>query len=69
MNSTNKDLVIESNEFKEFSSFFLKYLRGSTTCDEAFLRATCTYRKLFKKIPYQNYQSFLAEFQDSQYQV
>ena len=60
--------VIEESEFGEFSNFFIKYLNGSSTFDEAFTRAANTYRKLFKKIPYQNCQSFLSDFYKSQYE-
>ena len=60
--------VIEKSEFGEFSNFFIKYLNGSSTFDEAFIRATNTYRKLFKRIPYQNCQSFLSDFYKSQYE-
>ncbi len=67
MNSEMYHPIIEKNEFGEFTNFFLKYLNGSTSFDEAFIRATNTYRKLFKKIPYQNCQSFLSDFYKSQY--
>lgn len=60
--------VIEKSEFGEFANFFLKYLNGSSTFDEAFIRASSTYRKLFKRIPYQNCQSFLSDFYKSQYE-
>jgi hypothetical protein len=60
--------IIEKGEFGEFANFFLKYLNGSSTFDEAFLRASNTYRRLFKKIPYQNCQSFLSDFYKSQYE-
>lgn len=59
--------VKEKSEFGEFANFFLKYLNGSSTFDEAFIRASSTYRKLFKRIPYQNCQSFLSDFYKSQY--
>lgn len=58
----------ERGEFGEFKNFFLKYLNGSASFDEAFVRATNTYRKLFKKVPYQNCQSFLSDFYKSQYE-
>ncbi len=59
--------VIEKSEFGAFSNFFLKYLNGSSSFDEAFIRASNTYRKLFKKVPYQNCQSFLSDFYKAQY--
>ena len=58
----------EKREFGEFKGFFLKYLNGSASFEEAFTRAANTYRKLFKKIPYQNCQSFLSEFYKTQYE-
>ena len=66
MKNERYHLVIEKNEFSKFANFFIKYLNGSSTIDEAFIRAKYTYRKLFKKIPYQNCQSFLEEFHQSQ---
>ena len=55
------------DEFSEFANFFLKYLNGSSTFEEAYLRAASAYRKLFKKVPYQNCQSFLSDFYKTQY--
>jgi len=54
--------IIETSEFGKFANFFIKYLNGSSSHDEAFLRASCMYRKLFKKVLYKNCDSFLAEF-------
>ncbi len=62
------NISIRKNDFLEFKKFFLKYLNGSATFDEAFSRATSTYRKLFKTVPYQNCQSFLTEFYNDQYE-
>ena len=62
MKTGNYTPVLESREFKEFASFFLKYLNGSTSFDEAFKRAVTSYKKLFKNVPYQNCQSFLSDF-------
>ncbi len=66
MKSGKYHFEIEKNEFGKFANFFIKYLNGSSSIDEAFLRAKFTYRKLFKTIPYQNCQSFLEEFHQSQ---
>lgn len=52
----------DSSEFGRFANFFIKYLNGSSSHDEAFTRASCRYRRLFKKIPYRNSQVFLDEF-------
>ena len=60
--------VVEKSDFGKFTDFFLKYLHGSSSFDEAFIRASNTYRKLFKTIPYQNCQSFLSDFYKSQYE-
>lgn len=60
-------LLKEKTEFGKFSNFFIKYLNGSTSYQEAFARASGTYRRLFKKVPYQNYQLFLTEFARSQH--
>ena len=68
MKSENFAQVKERGEFSEFTNFFLKYLNGSASFDEAFHRATSTYRKLFKKVPYQNCQSFLSDFYKAQYE-
>ena len=57
----------EANDYGEFTNFFLKYLNGSSSFEEAFVRATNTYRKLFKRVPYQNCQSFLSDFYKAQY--
>jgi len=54
--------IIETSDFGKFANFFIKYLNGSSSHDEAFIRTSYTYRRLFKKIPYKNSQSFLAEF-------
>lgn len=64
----NKEFTNHTNEFGEFSSYFLKYLNASGTFEEAFIRATKTYKKLFKKAPYPNCQSFLSDFYKSQYE-
>lgn len=53
---------VDSSEFIKFADFFKKYLNGSSSQNEAFLRASYTYRKLFKKVLYKNCDSFLAEF-------
>lgn len=58
--------LTDNAEFGEFANFFIKYLNGSSNQNEAFIRARCTYRKLFKKIPYSNFQSFMSEFSKSQ---
>ena len=57
---------MEKTEFGEFANFYIKYLNGSSTQNEAFIRAKCTYRKLFKKIPFRTFQSFITEFSKSQ---
>jgi len=54
--------IMNQNEVGEFANFYFKYLHGSSTQNEAFLRAKCIYRKLFKKIPFKNFQSFQKEF-------
>ena len=59
--------IIETSDFGKFANFFIKYLKGSSTYDEAFVRASYTYRKLFKKIPYRSCEVFLAEFHRSQH--
>ena len=68
MKTVNYSRTKGSGEFNEFSNFFLKYLNGSASFDEAFNRAAATYRKLFKNVPYQNCQSFLSDFYMNQYQ-
>jgi len=67
MNSEVINGTKERNEFGEFTNYFLKYLNGSASFEEAFVRATSAYRKLFKKVPYQNCQSFLSDFYKAQY--
>jgi len=69
MESEMVNQTFEKTEFSEFRNFFLKYLNGCSSFDEAFLRAANTYRKLFNKVPYQNCQSFLSDFYKSQYEV
>ena len=59
---------IDNSEFKDFADFFIQYLYGSATFDEAFARAAFTYRKLFKNVPYPNCQAFLSDFYKSNYQ-
>ena len=54
--------IVETSDFGKFANFFIKYLKGSASHDEAFIRASYTYRKLFKKIPYKSSKVFLAEF-------
>ena len=68
MNSEVMNRTKERSEFAEFANYFLKYLSGSTTFEEAFTRATAAYKKLFKKAPYQNCQSFLSDFYKAQYE-
>ena len=68
MKTANYSPTKESGEFKEFTNFFLKYLNGSSSFDEAFTRAAATYRKLSKNVPYQNCQSFLSDFYMTQYE-
>jgi len=58
---------IDTNEFGRFTKFFIKYLNGSASHDEAFVRASSRYRRLFKKVPYQNSKVFLSEFFRSQH--
>lgn len=58
----------KSEEFRKFKDFFLNYLNGSATFNEAYVRATKKYSELFKKTPYQNCQSFLSDFYRSQYE-
>ncbi len=63
-----REVVIQSNEkteFGEFKRFFLKYLKGSGSFEEAFGHAANSYRKLFNKVPYQNCQSFLSDLYKS----
>lgn len=67
MEVEKKPMQTDKNEFRNFAKFFLKYLNGSASSDEAFIRATCTYRKLFKKIPFQNSQRFFSEFNKSEF--
>jgi len=62
MKNKNFEQFIEPREFGEFTNFFLKYLNGSASHEEAFTRACNRYRRLFKKIPYENSQVFLSEF-------
>jgi len=59
--------IMDRTELGEFANFYVKYLKGSATQNEAFIRAKCTYRKLFKKIPFNNFQSFLVEFKNLQH--
>lgn len=59
--------VVERAELAEFANFYVKYLSGSASQNEAFIRAKYTYRKLFKKIPFNNFQSFLVEFKSLQH--
>ena len=66
MNTEVINRTKERNEFAEFASYFLKYLNGSATFEEAFVRATNLYKKRFKKIPYQNCESFLSDFYRTQ---
>ena len=68
MKTENYSPAPEKSEFREFTNFFLKYLNGSASFDEAFARAASTYRKLFKNVPYQNCQSFLSDFYMTQYE-
>jgi len=68
MKTENYSSAKENGEFKEFTNFFLKYLNGSASFDEAFTRAAATYRKLFKNVPYQNCQSFLSDFYMTKYE-
>ncbi|MCG8306625.1 MAG: hypothetical protein MI975_04480 [Cytophagales bacterium] len=68
MNTEVMNRTKEGNEFKEFTSYFLKYLNGSVSFEEAFVRATNAYKKLFKRAPYQNCQSFLSDFYKTQYE-
>ena len=68
MKSENYDQVREKGEFSEFTNFFLKYLKGCSSFDEAFKLATVTCTKLFNKTPYQNCQSFLSDFYKAQYE-
>lgn len=58
--------MTEANEFGKFANFFIKYLNGSASHNEAFDRASYTYRKLFKKVLYKNCDAFLAEFFSTQ---
>ena len=58
--------ILDRAEFGEFANFYVKYLNGSSTQNEAFIRAKSTYRKLFKKIPFKNFQSFMVEFYKTQ---
>lgn len=60
---------VENNEFSSFAYFFVKYLNGSASQNEAFLRAKSAYRRYFKKIPYANFKSFLAEFNKSRMSI
>ena len=57
----------EQETFKKFRDYFLKFLKESASFEDAFKKATSTYNKIFKKIPYQDCQSFLSEFYNSQY--
>lgn len=66
MNNEMYRPVVEETEFGVFANFFIKYLNGSSSQDEAFQRASCTYRKLFKRIPYANFNLFLSEFNKTQ---
>ena len=62
MNNDMYKPVDESNDFGRFTNFFIKYLKGSFTHDEAFVRTSYIYRRLFKKIPYRTSRAFLNEF-------
>ena len=66
MNTEVINRTEERNEFTNFSNYFLKFLNGSSTFEEAFVRATSLYKKRFNKIPYQNCESFLSDFYRSQ---
>jgi len=68
MKSENYVQVKEKRDFSEFTNFFLKYLNGCSSFDEAFTRASNSYKKLFNKTPYQNCQSFLSDFYKAQYE-
>ena len=65
-------MIIEGHKnkkeaFIKFQDYFLKYLKESSSFEEAFRKAKNRYRKFFKKIPYKDCQSFLSEFYNSQY--
>jgi len=62
MKNNNYQPVVERSEFGNFANFFIKYLNGSSSMDEAFIRASSRYRRLFKTVPYKNSQIFLTEF-------
>jgi len=66
MKNDNYQPIGERSEFGRFANFFIKYLNGSSSMDEAFLRASSRYRRLFKSVPYKNSQRFLAEFRKVQ---
>ena len=67
MKNEKNTMPADKKEFRNFTNFFLKYLNGSASSEEAFIRATYTYRKLFKKIPFQNSQRFMNEFKKSEF--
>ena len=68
MNSEAMNHTNQNNELAEFTSYFMKYLSGSETFEEAFLRAMTRYKKLSKRAPYRNCQSFLSDFYKAQFE-
>lgn len=65
-------MVAEQYKTKEdtyttFRDYFLKFLKESSSFEEAFSKAEKTYHEIFNKNPYQDCQSFLSEFYHSQY--
>ncbi len=67
MKSEVYNSVSHKSEFQKFTDFFLKYLNGSASFEEAYMRAASAYKRIFNKTPYQNCQSFLSDFYKSQY--
>ncbi len=56
--------ITEKPDPGKFAILFVKYLNRNTTQYEAFNRARYMYRRLYKTIPYQTYQSFLDDMAD-----
>ena len=69
METKTKTLTSEKSEFKKFSGFFVKYLNGSKSFEEAYARASFAYKRVFKQLPYRNCESFLSDFYKSQYDM
>jgi hypothetical protein len=67
MKHHNYQPIVETSEFGKFANFFIMYLNGSSSMDEAFIRARSRYRRLFKTVPYTNSKRFLTDFYRAQH--